>query len=35
VFKQDAAHAKTADTTLKAIQKQTAAELGALQKLLG
>jgi hypothetical protein len=35
VFKQDAAHAKTADSTLKAIQKQTAAELGELQKLLG
>jgi hypothetical protein len=35
VFKQDAAHAKTADQTLKAIQKQTAAELGTLQKLLG
>jgi hypothetical protein len=35
VFKQDAAHAKAADQTLKAIEKQTAAELGALQKLLG
>jgi hypothetical protein len=35
VFKQDAAHAKAADQTLKAIQKQTAAELGTLQKLLG
>ena len=35
VFKQDTANAKTADQTLKALQKQAAAELSALQKLLG
>jgi hypothetical protein len=35
VFKQDAAHAKTADQSLKGMQKQIADDLGALQKLLG
>jgi methionine-rich copper-binding protein CopC len=35
VFKQDAAHAKTADQALKGMQKQIAVDLSALQKLLG
>jgi hypothetical protein len=35
VFKQDAAHAKTADQALKGMQKQIADDLSALQKLLG
>ena len=35
VFKQDAADAKTADQTLRAIQQQATDELSALSKLLG